>query len=309
MIKKKTIEKKSKEGIGLIHIVCGLGYLNTLKFLVEEAKCSKIEKDDKYGLSPLHFASYGNKVDIIQYLLSVLPENEVNNPSHINNITPLMVAAQFNNIESVKMLIEKGHANVLSKDISGNTALFYALLSSNKDIIQYLIDHTKDKNVVINEENYLGLTLLDVSMLNNESPLYVHKENEEKDDAFINTSHFKNYQFFKNLSKDRILSKTENITKMNETMLEIANSTVQQEKDSILKNYSNKRVRRRNRRVNYNYSMDSSNDSSDDSVIESNLKAGVDSIDLSSYTEKGNNHQYNNQVIPIFAIENMNSIK
>lgn len=54
-----------------------------------------------------------------------------------NGMTPLMIASRYNNVEMIKILLEKG-ADISAKDERGNTALKYAELSNAKDALEFL---------------------------------------------------------------------------------------------------------------------------------------------------------------------------
>lgn len=54
-----------------------------------------------------------------------------------NGMTPLMIAARYNNVEMINLLIEKG-ANLKTKDEKGNTALKHAELSNAKEAVEVL---------------------------------------------------------------------------------------------------------------------------------------------------------------------------
>jgi len=54
-----------------------------------------------------------------------------------NGMTPLMIAARYNNIEVIKMLLAKG-ANVKAKDGKGQTALKHAEMSNAKEAVQLI---------------------------------------------------------------------------------------------------------------------------------------------------------------------------
>lgn len=54
-----------------------------------------------------------------------------------NGLTPLMLAARYNNVEIIKLLLEKG-ADVKTKDEKGITALKYAEASNSKEAIALL---------------------------------------------------------------------------------------------------------------------------------------------------------------------------
>lgn len=54
-----------------------------------------------------------------------------------NGTTPLMLAARYNKVEIIKLLIEKG-ARIDTKDDKGFTALKYAEISKANDAVAYL---------------------------------------------------------------------------------------------------------------------------------------------------------------------------
>ena len=54
-----------------------------------------------------------------------------------NGTTPLMLAARYNRVEIIKLLLEKG-ARVETKDAKGFTALKYAEISKANEAIAYL---------------------------------------------------------------------------------------------------------------------------------------------------------------------------
>lgn len=59
-----------------------------------------------------------------------------------NGMTPLMVAARYNNVEMITVLLEKG-ANLKAKDEKGNTALKHAELSNAKEAVEFLKSYKK----------------------------------------------------------------------------------------------------------------------------------------------------------------------
>jgi ankyrin repeat protein len=54
-----------------------------------------------------------------------------------NGMTPLMYAARYNNVEMIKMLLDKG-ANPSEKDSKGISAFKYAEMSNAKEALQLL---------------------------------------------------------------------------------------------------------------------------------------------------------------------------
>ena len=66
---------------------------------------------------------------------------DVNNiPNRSSNMSLLMIASELGDLESVKVLIAK-HANINKSNNENKTALHYACMSDNTELIEYLIDH------------------------------------------------------------------------------------------------------------------------------------------------------------------------
>jgi len=55
-------------------------------------------------------------------------------------MTPLLYASKWDNLEMVKLLVEKG-ANINIKAVNGDTALSIARKNNNDEIYNYLTDH------------------------------------------------------------------------------------------------------------------------------------------------------------------------
>ena len=56
---------------------------------------------------------------------------------NFEGVTPLMLAARYNRVEIIKLLLEKG-AKLDAKDQRGNNALYYAVSSKSTDAIAVL---------------------------------------------------------------------------------------------------------------------------------------------------------------------------
>jgi len=57
--------------------------------------------------------------------------------SRKSGITPLILAASFNNVDMVKYLIDRG-ASIEERDGNGHTALDYAVKMNQKEILEYI---------------------------------------------------------------------------------------------------------------------------------------------------------------------------
>jgi uncharacterized protein len=85
------------------------------------------------GVSPLNIAiSRGDVQTVIKFIEYGVDVNEES-----NDMTPLMVAARYNKVEIIKILISNG-AYVNAKDKNGFTALKFAELSNANEAIELL---------------------------------------------------------------------------------------------------------------------------------------------------------------------------
>ena len=83
--------------------------------------------------TPLGFAiSKGDLETVKKFIEYGADVNEIS-----NGMTPLMIAARYNKVEIIKLLLSKG-AHVNKKDEKGFTALKYAELSNANEAIQLL---------------------------------------------------------------------------------------------------------------------------------------------------------------------------
>jgi hypothetical protein len=85
-------------------------------------KGTDVNSQDKYGYSPLLYATSYGYTEIAKILIN---NNADVNISSADHSTPLLFAAQTNNFEISKLLIEKG-ADVFATDSSGYRALDHA---------------------------------------------------------------------------------------------------------------------------------------------------------------------------------------
>eukprot|EP00543_Licmophora_paradoxa_P001886 CAMPEP_0202454934 /NCGR_PEP_ID=MMETSP1360-20130828/12577_1 /ASSEMBLY_ACC=CAM_ASM_000848 /TAXON_ID=515479 /ORGANISM="Licmophora paradoxa, Strain CCMP2313" /LENGTH=223 /DNA_ID=CAMNT_0049074385 /DNA_START=56 /DNA_END=724 /DNA_ORIENTATION=- len=71
----KCLECCNRFGEGLMHMACRRGYLDIVRFLVVEAKCSLFVRDD-YGRTPMHDACWSPKPNfkLMKFLIEQQPE-------------------------------------------------------------------------------------------------------------------------------------------------------------------------------------------------------------------------------------------
>ncbi len=94
---------------------------------------NKIETSYYEGISPLNNAIVKGDLEAVQKFINY--GVDINEKS--NGMSPLMVAARYNKIQIIKILLANG-AKTKAKDENGFTALKYAELSNAKEAAQIL---------------------------------------------------------------------------------------------------------------------------------------------------------------------------
>ncbi|OUM66923.1 hypothetical protein PIROE2DRAFT_5780 [Piromyces sp. E2] len=140
--------KKMVRNITLI-IACTNNMEKNIKYLLKK-KGTKIEQRNGSGLTSLMIAKIRN-MNIIQYL--------IDNKENVNlkgkyNISPLILACYFLNIDLVRMLISQKCRNKRKKDEMDNTPLLIDCYFNNESIINDKCIHNdndpgKRKNPII----------------------------------------------------------------------------------------------------------------------------------------------------------------
>ncbi|KAL3115445.1 hypothetical protein niasHT_020118 [Heterodera trifolii] len=168
-----------------LHLACVEGHFQIVKLLVEEgnadievadsdgdtaflcalmgkkldignyliARGARTDRTNKFGISPLHI--FVKKGDFA--LCKFLVENgaNVNQKTTVSgHVTPLLIACAEGHLQIVKLLVEKGNADIEVADSDGDTPLTLALMEHNFKIARYLCD----KGARTDRPNNAGLT-------------------------------------------------------------------------------------------------------------------------------------------------------
>ncbi|KAK2147854.1 hypothetical protein LSH36_534g01002 [Paralvinella palmiformis] len=120
------------------------GRLDEIERLVAEDH--PVDVADNRGWRPIHEAAHGSYIDCLQYLLEIGGTDA--NWQSFEGITPLHLACEQGNVESVILLLENG-ADANLHDHMDTYPLFTAVKSNNMEIARQLIGHGARPNVQI----------------------------------------------------------------------------------------------------------------------------------------------------------------
>lgn len=135
------INVKNNSGHTPLFYACNMGYLDTIKILVESGADVNIPTDDLE--TPLmHVAGNGN-FPVIEYLIKKGAHlNEQDKDGHTALIIACIAGRKSPNkdyyVKSAKILIEGG-ANVNICNSEGNTVLHYAIMLGDDSLVEMII--------------------------------------------------------------------------------------------------------------------------------------------------------------------------
>ena len=129
---------------------------NVVKYFIE--KGAKVESQDKWGLTTLHYAVRHAGPEIVKFLLQ---KNANINAKNNSGSTPLHYACDDCNVKMVKLLIDKG-ALIDEKNNTGDTPLIKVSTTTEKlgvEVVKLLVE----KGACIDQKNDEGNTALDMA--------------------------------------------------------------------------------------------------------------------------------------------------
>eukprot|EP01138_Halocafeteria_seosinensis_P004770 gb/GECG01004877.1/.p1 GENE.gb/GECG01004877.1/~~gb/GECG01004877.1/.p1 ORF type:complete len:440 (+),score=60.87 gb/GECG01004877.1/:1-1320(+) len=103
---------------------------------------TKVKEKDSQGNTPLHHAAARNHASLAEKFIEAgAPVNSQNNVKD----TPLHLAARHGSLETVRVLLDQGNADVTIRDHKGYTALHTVGKCGNVEIAKLLVSHGADR--------------------------------------------------------------------------------------------------------------------------------------------------------------------
>lgn len=121
----------------------------------------EINHVNQYGENALHIACGYQLYNMVEGLLR--KKININQQEYDNEVTPLIYSVNLNNTK-ISLLLLKNNADPNIQDFMGNTALHYAIIEENNELIFYLL-----------KENIIE-TNLNVANTNNKLPIHLYLE-------------------------------------------------------------------------------------------------------------------------------------
>ena len=164
-------------GSSTIHILSSLGYVDSVKRLLERSGDGfrAGELKDPSGNTALHYAVWEGKLDVVRLLLSHCRPGTRGQ----SGWTPLHVACQVGHIDIAKLLAATGNVDFTEKDEEGRTCLHFAVYSGNLLLVRWLIE-VKHCNPV--ESCKYGNTALHMAAYSNRLPILDYLIDERRCD-------------------------------------------------------------------------------------------------------------------------------
>ena len=132
--------KKNKQGNTCLHLACEWGSLEIVKYLIDVLGLNINERNHDEE-TPLHLSIRFDRLSMFDFLIDEHADVDVNASSRLGE-TPLHLASFNPSLYFAKKIISKPSFNSIDNpDIYGDTPLFNACRTQNKDMISFLMEH------------------------------------------------------------------------------------------------------------------------------------------------------------------------
>ena len=121
-----------------LHDACWRGLANEVQWLIDTFKYDTFSESSLHGWTPLHSASYGGHLEILQLLIHQYGCDP--NESDHNSVSILHMASYKGHISIVQYLIDTCHVPPDKPDESNVTALLYAAIGGHSDLVEFFIN-------------------------------------------------------------------------------------------------------------------------------------------------------------------------
>ena len=151
-----------------LHDACWRGLANEVQWLIDTFEYDTFSESSLHGWTPLHSASYGGHLEILQLLIHQYGCDP--NESDHNSVTILHMASYKGHISIVQYLIDTCHVPPDEPDESNITALLYAAIGGHSDLVEFFVN----RNCNTSQLNFADASLSLLACMSGQIAL-VHK--------------------------------------------------------------------------------------------------------------------------------------
>ena len=151
-----------------LHDACWRGLANEVQWLIDTFKYDTFSESSLHGWTPLHSASYGGHLEILQLLIHQYGIDP--NESDHNSVSILHMASYKGHISIVQYLIDTCHVPPDEPDESNITALLYAAIGGHSDLVEFFVN----RNCNTSQLNFADASLSLLACMSGQVAL-VHK--------------------------------------------------------------------------------------------------------------------------------------
>ena len=145
------IDHKNSKGYTSLHFGCINDDFQLVEFIFNCPLSKLVNVNSKIlheDISPLHIVCQNNNIEIAKLLLSH-PNIDVNSQTfYTNRMTPLHFACKYGNYEIVELLLKNKSIQINSLTYNHTTPFYYACKNGFINIVKLLIQHKVDTSVV-----------------------------------------------------------------------------------------------------------------------------------------------------------------
>lgn len=215
--KKFNINIRDLKNNSLLHLTAMYGYLDIVKYLIEEKYISLDIKGNNRSYTPVDLAAKYGHLDILKYLIEK-KSMRLNVKRYMNGYSPLELAARHGHLAIIKYLIEEQIVYDL-KVSDGWTPLHEAVSHGHLNIVKYLIEEI---GMMLDVKMYTGYTPLRIAKdygyleivdyLIEKKGMVLDKKNSKSKDKNINTNHGQDHVASIDDEKNKLIKKCSETT-------------------------------------------------------------------------------------------------
>ncbi|PAA62749.1 hypothetical protein BOX15_Mlig017318g2 [Macrostomum lignano] len=158
------VNLRNNQGENAVHMATQMRFFDMVKLLERKDCC--LDQEDKTGKTPLMIACSNNDSSIVDFLLS---RNVLLEPCTKENRQAIHFACEAGGLEVLQKLVEK-NVSICCIDSAGITSLMLAALAGSRETVKILLTTVPDLNFVTAKDNY-GKTALEYAIIGQNSEL------------------------------------------------------------------------------------------------------------------------------------------